>query len=61
MLWFEDKFEKSELMGVNVEYRRCVEFAVLLGCKVASFPSRYLGIPLSKGKARKGCWDSIVD
>lgn len=38
-----------------------MELASLLGCKVASFPSKYLGIPLCKGKPRKSCWDMIID
>lgn len=35
--------------------------ASVLGCKVASFPALYLGVPLCKCKPWKACWDKIIE
>lgn len=44
-----------------MEHTLCVDFALMLGCKVASFPSSYLGLLLCKGKPSKCCWDKIIE
>ena len=50
-MWFETCFglkinlEKSELIPVG-EVPNLEEFAEVLGCKMGSLPSTYLGLPL---------------
>lgn len=67
LLWFlicsrlNINFVKSELMEVNLEHTVCVDLATVLDCKIASFPTSYLGISLCKGKPSKGCWDKIIE
>ena len=46
-------FEKSELFSIGLtEEEQCMA-ANLLGCKVGSFPMKYLGMPVSSLKISK--------
>lgn len=67
LLWFQVclglkiNFNKSEMMGVNLDFSTCRELVAILGCKVFSFPTSYLGLTLVIGKPRKSCWDKVLE
>lgn len=40
---------KSELIGIRIEDQAISKLADVLGCKVGSFPTSYLSLPLCLG------------
>ena len=40
-------FQKSKLSGIGIEHQTLVSWADRISCLIESFPSKYLGLPLS--------------
>lgn len=54
-------FSKSELIGINVEEGKVQQLAGIFVCKASSFPTVYLGLPITVGKAGKEVWNPVVE
>lgn len=52
---------KSNLIGVFVDDHSLEHFTKLWGCKVGSFPTSYLGLPLCTGSVFKSLWNPVVE
>lgn len=61
VLGIKDNFHKNELIGVGLEKEKLSAFANILGCKVATFPVSYFGLPLCVGQASKSPGNPVVD
>lgn len=53
-------FNKSLLVGMNLEDRPLQSAKFLLGCQIGDFPLSYFGLPLSPGALLSSEWQSIV-
>ena len=66
LMWFEAmsglkiNLAKSEIIPIG-PVTNLVELALELGCKIGSFPSSYLGLPLGAKHKALGVWDSIEE
>ena len=54
-------FSKSALLGVEEEAHLMEVLAIIMGCKVGSFLTTYLGLPLCLGRPSKEVWNTMVD
>ncbi|XP_077223456.1 uncharacterized protein LOC143857069 [Tasmannia lanceolata] len=54
-------FQKSRLYALNISAKEACNFAKILGFKLDSLPSSYLGLPLGVGRLNKSLWDPIVE
>ncbi|XP_077215810.1 uncharacterized protein LOC143850444 [Tasmannia lanceolata] len=54
-------FRKSSLFAINLPPSEAEEFAKVMGCRLNSLPSLYLGLPLGVGKPGKALWTPIVE
>lgn len=55
-------FRKRELLGVMVDDDHSLNlYAAIMGCKIGSFPSIYLGLPLCIGRAPKSVWNLVIE
>ena len=54
-------FFKSEMIGVRVEDTHLASLADILGCKVGSLPSSYLGLPLCIEVASKALRSPMIE
>lgn len=52
---------KSELIGVAVEESFLQYLARIMGCRVGSLPTSYLGLPLTTGSVSKSLWNPVVE
>lgn len=52
---------KSTMIGISVEEHLLDGLADILGCKVGSLPTSYLGLPLCIGSASKPLWSPVVE
>ena len=65
-MWFEAclslkiNLEKSELIPIG-EVPNLEEFAEVLGCKVGSLPSTYLGLPLGAPYKSSRAWEGVEE
>ena len=53
-------FHKYDLVPINVISDEAQAFAQNLGCKLGSFPIKYLGMPVSYTNLRNSDWEFIV-
>ena len=53
-------FEKSSLIGIRMLESKTKYFANLMGCNVASVPTKYLVFPLHSSKPKNSDWNFIV-
>ena len=66
LMWFEAlsglkiNLNKSEIIPIG-PVDNAEELAIELGCKVGSFPTSYLGLPLGAKHKAVGVWDSIEE
>lgn len=51
---------KSKLLGINCEADHITHLANMLGCKVSTWPSTYLGLPLFGKPKTASFWDPII-
>ena len=66
MSWILMWFEAMSSLKINLNKREIIPIgtvtnAVELGCKIGSFPSSYLGLPLGAKHKNLGVWDSIEE
>jgi hypothetical protein len=54
-------YNKTKLVSLNLPAEEASQLATVLGCKISSFPLRYLEVPLSDKKMRKCDWDIMLD
>lgn len=54
-------FAKTDLVPMNIAQEEAKQLAVVIGCKVTSFPIKYLGVPLHDKKLRRNDWGLILD
>ena len=54
-------FFKIELIGIRVDDPKMIQFADILGCRVRSLPTTYLGLPLCSRMADKTLWNPVVE
>ncbi|XP_050233348.1 uncharacterized protein LOC126681836 [Mercurialis annua] len=54
-------FHKITIMGINISEIELLEDAQVVGCRVESFPIKYLGLPLSSWKLAMSSWDHVVE
>lgn len=54
-------FSKSELIGIHVEEGKVQQLAGIFVCKASSFPTVYLGLHITVGKAGKEVWNPVVE
>ncbi|XP_077242381.1 uncharacterized protein LOC143882877 [Tasmannia lanceolata] len=54
-------FRKPSLFAINLPPSEADEFAKVMGCRLDSLPSLYLGLPLGVGKPGKELWTPIVE
>ena len=52
---------ESAILGVSVDASSLHHLAGILGCKVDSFPSTYLGIPLCLGRVPISVWNHVLE
>ncbi|XP_077224226.1 uncharacterized protein LOC143857676 [Tasmannia lanceolata] len=52
---------KSSLFAINIPSSEAIDFADVMGCRLETFPSSYLGLPLGVGRPRKEIWNPIVE
>ena len=53
-------FEKSTLLGINLEGEEVGYLAGLVECSVGEWPTKYLGLPLGDNPTRKSFWEPVV-
>ena len=53
-------FLKTELIGIRFEDSALCQLADVLGCKVGTFPVKFLGLPLCLGATKKSDWNPVV-
>jgi hypothetical protein len=53
-------YSKTELVPIHLTDGEASHFVKLLGCKVSSFPHKYLGVPLYDKKPRTCDWNVIL-
>ncbi|XP_011629362.1 uncharacterized protein LOC105421934, partial [Amborella trichopoda] len=58
---FIENYDKTTMMGINVDPSTLSSFADMWGCGKETLPSKYLGLPLCIGKPNKSPWSHIVD
>ncbi|GKV24110.1 hypothetical protein SLEP1_g33762 [Rubroshorea leprosula] len=54
-------FQKSQLMGINVEDGWVSKMAYILCCKEGILPFKYLGIPIGGNHRRISMWQPLLD
>ncbi|XP_050229252.1 uncharacterized protein LOC126678399 [Mercurialis annua] len=54
-------FQKSFLMGININEADLVQADGLIWCKVDSLPIKYLGVSLANRKLSSRVWDHVVE
>jgi len=53
-------FNKSMLVGLNIEQSWLIEAASILNCKVGKVPFLYLGLPIGGDPRRLAFWDPVL-
>jgi Reverse transcriptase (RNA-dependent DNA polymerase) len=61
LLGLKINFNKSELIGLNVDLATTNNFALQLHCKLGSLPLKYLGLALHWKKPSRQDWQRLVD
>ncbi|KAA3481604.1 Retrovirus-related Pol polyprotein LINE-1 [Gossypium australe] len=54
-------FNKSCLVGFEVEEELLYRMAAICKCKIGALPFNYLGIPLGANPKRLSTWEPIID
>ncbi|XP_058077316.1 uncharacterized protein LOC131225741 [Magnolia sinica] len=52
---------KSKILGVNVLQKSLQKFASTLDCRIDSFPTYFVGLPLSVGSLPKSMWERVTN
>eukprot|EP00268_Persea_americana_P067692 TRINITY_DN9346_c0_g1_i4.p1 TRINITY_DN9346_c0_g1~~TRINITY_DN9346_c0_g1_i4.p1 ORF type:complete len:117 (-),score=18.76 TRINITY_DN9346_c0_g1_i4:161-511(-) len=54
-------FFKSEVIGVSMNDIQMGELADVMGCKIGSLPTSYMGLPLCLGAASRSLWNPVIE
>jgi hypothetical protein len=54
-------YHKSDMIAINLKEGETTQFARVICCKLGTFPSKYLGVPLHHDKLRKKDIQPVVD
>ncbi|GAU43492.1 hypothetical protein TSUD_92030 [Trifolium subterraneum] len=54
-------YNKSELIGVNVQSSWLCDAANTLNCKVGTFPTKYLGLPIGCDPRKIRTWEPVIN
>lgn len=54
-------FHKSKVYGVGVSESEIPGYARVLGCEAASFPFKYLGVPIGSNMDLKRNWMPVIE
>ena len=54
-------FSKSEVILINGDEGKSLQYAELFNCQVGSFPIRYLGVPVGPGRLHVKDWSPLID
>jgi hypothetical protein len=54
-------YNKTELILLNLSQEEAAGLASLVGCKLFTFPLKYLGVPLSDDKLKNNDWKDLID
>jgi hypothetical protein len=54
-------YTKTYLIPMNLSGTEANSYATMLGCKLSSFPLKYLGVPLNERKVRNYDWNILLD
>ena len=61
LLWsLEINFQKSDIIGINLNKEESRMFAKMLGCQVGQLPISYLGIPLHYSSIKMNGWRFLL-
>jgi hypothetical protein len=52
---------KTEMIPMNLDSVEVTRLAATIGCKLSTFPLKYLGVPLSDNKLKLANWQGIID
>jgi mannosylglycoprotein endo-beta-mannosidase len=53
-------FNKSSIIGINVDDHLCLRLATSIFCRSDSLPSKYLGMPLGVNLSRISTWKPVI-
>lgn len=53
--------DKSSMVSIHVDLPFLFELATLMGCKVDTWPMKYLGMPLGGNQKSMAFWDLMVE
>jgi hypothetical protein len=54
-------FNKSELIGINVQPSWLLDAANTLNCKVGNLPTKYLGLPIGCDPRKNRTWEPVIN
>jgi len=54
-------FAKSEVIIINGDADKCLQFAELFNCQIGCFPIKYLGVPVSPGRLHVKDWMPLME
>ncbi|KAG9446752.1 hypothetical protein H6P81_012880 [Aristolochia fimbriata] len=54
-------WEKSSMLGLNIEDELEEHMRSIIGCPKMILPSTYLGLPLYQGRATKQIWNNVIE
>jgi len=54
-------FSKSEVLLINGDDEKQIQYAELFSCQIGRFPIRYLGVPVSASRLHVCDWAPLID
>jgi hypothetical protein len=54
-------YSKTELIPINLSHEEADALASLVGCKLSTFPLKYLSVPFSDTKLKCSDWQNLID
>jgi hypothetical protein len=61
LLGMKINYNKSDMVPVNLSEEETLQYSKIFGCKIGSFPFKYLGVPLHYDKLRREDIKPTVD
>lgn len=54
-------FDKSEVLLINGDEGKTLQYANLFNCQIGSFPIKYLGVPVSPSRLHVADWNPLIE
>ena len=54
-------FDKSEVLLINGDDEKTLQYADLFNCQIGSFPIKYLGVPVSPSRLHVADWNPLIE